>query len=87
MGVGVTQKEPINAMRAVLKIEAANNSATNVYIQSVTFNGKAHDKPWLSREALQGGGTLRFVMGPKPNTKWGTAKANAPFSISAPAAR
>ena len=71
----------------VLTIEAANNSAKNVYIQSVTLNGKRHDKPWFSREALQAGGTLRFVMGPTPNKQWGTAKANAPFSMSAPAAR
>jgi len=27
------------------------------------------------------------VMGPNPNTKWGIAKSNAPFSMSAPAAR
>jgi predicted alpha-1,2-mannosidase len=69
----------------VLNIESQNNSDKNVYIQSVTLNGKPHDKPWFSREELQGGGTLRFVMGPNPNTKWGTAKANAPFSMSAPA--
>ena len=71
----------------VLNIESANNSDKNVYIQSVTLNGKVHDKPWFSREELQGGGTLRFVMGPNPNTKWGIAKANAPFSMSAPVAR
>ena len=71
----------------VLNIESANNSDKNVYIQSVTLNGKPHDKPWFSREELQAGGTLRFVMGPTPNTKWGIAKANAPFSMSAPATR
>jgi len=26
-------------------------------------------------------------MGPTPNTRWGSAKANAPFSMSAPVAR
>jgi predicted alpha-1,2-mannosidase len=71
----------------VLAIEAPNNGPKNVYIQSVSFNGKAHDKPWLSREMLQGGGTLRFVMGPTPNKSWATAKADAPFSMSAPLAR
>jgi predicted alpha-1,2-mannosidase len=71
----------------VLTIEAPNNGPKNVYIQSVTLNGKPHDKPWLSRAALQAGGTLRFVMGPTPNTRWGSAKANAPFSMSAPVAR
>lgn len=68
-----------------LTIEAQNNSRKNVYIQSVTFNGKKHDKTWLTRETLQGGGTLRFVMGPTPNKAWGAGKAAAPFSMSAPA--
>jgi putative alpha-1,2-mannosidase len=68
----------------VLTIEAVNNSANNVYIQSASFNGRSHDKAWLSREALQQGGTLRFVMGPKPNKAWASSKAAAPFSMSAP---
>ncbi len=69
-----------------LTIEAANNGPGNVYIQSASFNGTPHDKPWLTRTALQQGGTLRFVMGPTPNTAWGAAKADAPFSMSAPVA-
>lgn len=69
----------------VLTIEAANNSPKNVYVQSLTFNGKRHDKAWLSREALQQGGTLRFEMGPTPNKQWAADKAAAPFSMSAPA--
>jgi len=69
-----------------LTIEATNNGPGNVYIQSASFNGTPHDKPWLTRAALQQGGTLRFVMGPTPNTAWGAAKADAPFSMSAPVA-
>lgn len=71
----------------VLNIEAQNNGPENVYIQSVTFNGQPHEKTWLSREALQGGGTLRFVMGAQPNRSWGADKADAPFSMSAPVAK
>ncbi len=70
-----------------LTIEAANNGPGNVYIQSASFNGTPHDKPWLTREALQKGGTLRFVMGPTPNRKWGAASSAAPFSMSAPVAK
>jgi len=69
----------------LLLIEAENNGPDNVYIQSVTLNGKRHDKSWLSREQLTGGGTLRFAMGSKPNTAWASSKAAAPFSMSAPA--
>jgi predicted alpha-1,2-mannosidase len=68
----------------MLTIEAENNGPKNVYIQSVTFNGQPHDKTWLTREALQQGGTLRFVMGAEPNKQWGAAKSAAPFSMSAP---
>ncbi|MBW6525624.1 GH92 family glycosyl hydrolase [Sphingomonas sp. RHCKR7] len=70
----------------VLTIEAENNSRDNVYIQSATLNGAPYARPWLSREALQAGGTLRFVMGPTPNKQWGTAKTDRPFSMSAPGA-
>lgn len=68
----------------VLTIEAANNSAENIYIQSATLNGRAYTKPWLSRADLQAGGTLRFVMGPVPNKDWGARKMDAPFSMRAP---
>ena len=67
-----------------LLVEAENNGPDNVYIQSATLNGKPWNKPWLPREELQKGGTLRFVMGPTPNKSWGAAKADAPFSMSKP---
>ena len=67
-----------------LAIEAQNNSADNVYIQSVRLNGRAHDKTFVTHDALRDGGTLTFVMGPKPNKSWGSAKAAAPFSMSSP---
>lgn len=68
----------------LLTIEAENNSRDNPYIQSATLNGLPYDTPWVSREALQAGGTLRFVMGPTPNRAWGARPADAPFSMSAP---
>lgn len=68
-----------------LTIEAENNSPDNVYIQSVTLNGAPHDLAYVTREALAQGGTLRFVMGPRPNKQWASTKAAAPFSMSAPA--
>ena len=55
-----------------LRIEAANNSAKNVYIQSATLNGKPLDVPVLSWEEIEAGGTLHFVMGPRPS-RWGSS--------------
>jgi predicted alpha-1,2-mannosidase len=65
-----------------LTIEAQNNGPDNVYIQSVSLNGVAVDKTYLTHDALEQGGTLRFVMGPTPNKAWGAAKADAPFSMT-----
>jgi putative alpha-1,2-mannosidase len=50
-------------------VEAQNNSATNVYIQSATLDGKLLNIPLLTWEQIQAGSTLRFVMGPRPS-KW-----------------
>ncbi len=55
-----------------LRIEAPNNSAENVYVQSATFNGKPLTHCWLYRDEFMQGGRLRLVMGSQPNTSWGT---------------
>ena len=54
-----------------LTIETINNSPRNVYIQSVTLNGKPITKPIIYHEDLVKGGKLIFVMGNKPNENWG----------------
>jgi len=65
-------------------IEARNNSATNVYVQSARLNGKALQRAWLTHEEIVEGGRLILEMGPRPNTKWGSAPRWAPPSLSAP---
>jgi len=50
---------------------ADNLSDENVYIQSARLNGKDWNKPYIIDDALESGGTLEFVMGPKPNKSWG----------------
>lgn len=57
---------------------AENNSPANIYIQSVSLNGKPLDRPWIKREEVVSGGTLHFIMGSKPNIKWGSAMASRP---------
>ena len=54
-----------------LVVEAKNNSKENTYIQSATFNGKMLHNCWMYRADLMKGGRLVFVMGNKPNVKWG----------------
>ncbi|HEV2327492.1 MAG TPA: GH92 family glycosyl hydrolase [Verrucomicrobiae bacterium] len=59
---------------------ADNNSSENIYIQSATLNGKPLVHPWITREAVISGGTLRFVMGHRPNLQWGSAPTDRPPS-------
>jgi predicted alpha-1,2-mannosidase len=53
----------------VFEISAPNNSAKNIYVQSVTLNGKALDKPIITYADIEAGGKLDFVMGPTPS-RW-----------------
>jgi predicted alpha-1,2-mannosidase len=52
-------------------VRAKNLSHKNVYIQSATLNGKDWDKPYITDNTLESGGSLVFTMGPKPNKSWG----------------
>jgi predicted alpha-1,2-mannosidase len=63
-------------------IEAVNNSDINIYVQSATLNGRPLTKPWFYHEDLVKGGKLVLVMGPKPNTSWGSKPGDAPPSMS-----
>ena len=47
-------------------IEAKNNSKQNKYIQSITLNGAAYDKPYISHADVMAGGHLVFEMGAEP---------------------
>ena len=49
-------------------------SPANRYIQSAALNGKPINRAWLTTREVSAGGTLSFVLGPEPNTAWGTEK-------------
>jgi len=49
-------------------IAAANNSATNKYIQSATLNGVPLNSPCLTYSQIMAGGSLDFVMGAAPSS-------------------
>ena len=50
---------------------AANNSPKNIYVQSASLNGKPLARAWLTHQEITEGGTLKLVMGSKPNMEWG----------------
>jgi predicted alpha-1,2-mannosidase len=63
-------------------IEAKGLSERNLYIQSASLNGKPYDKAFVRHEDIMAGGTLAFVMGPKPSRGWASSPAAAPYSMS-----
>lgn len=46
---------------------ARNNSEENLYIQSVTLNGKKINRLWITHQEITNGGVLKFEMGKYPN--------------------
>jgi len=54
-------------------ITATNTSRKNRYVQQARLNGKPLENCWFQASELLQGGTLELVMGPEPNTDWGTA--------------
>ena len=65
-------------------IIAKNNSEKNIYVQSLSLNGKALDRAWIKHDEITAGGELVFVMGPQPNMNWAVAEECRPPSISKP---
>jgi predicted alpha-1,2-mannosidase len=52
-------------------VQVNNQSPRNVYVQSVTLNGKALNRAYISHREITGGGKLVFNMGPEINTDLG----------------
>lgn len=61
-------------------VRANQVSASNMYIQSATLNGKPLLKNWFTHDDILAGGELVFDMGPEPNTSWGADKQFRPSS-------
>lgn len=64
--------EPDKAGGRTFVVEAKGQSATNVYIQSATLNGKVLKEPRISHASIVAGGELVLVMGAQP-AQWGAA--------------
>jgi predicted alpha-1,2-mannosidase len=71
----VVMQVPLNKKFTVL---APNSSSDNMYIQSAKLNGKPYTHTFITQQDIMSGGTLEFVMGPKPNEHWGVGTADRP---------
>jgi predicted alpha-1,2-mannosidase len=61
-------------------VETVNNNATNIYIQSITLNGKPYNYSYIRHEDILKGGVLKMTMGSKPAYDFGKLAANRPDS-------
>jgi putative alpha-1,2-mannosidase len=50
------------------------------YVQDVSVNGQAWNKPWLRFADISHGGALVFDLSTNANTKWGSDPVAAPPS-------
>jgi putative alpha-1,2-mannosidase len=50
---------------------APGASKQNKYIQKAFLNGNELDGPFFTHDDLMKGGTLKLILGPKPNKEWG----------------
>lgn len=64
-------------------IHADKLSDKNTFIASVTLNGKALERSYLTHAEILAGGELVFVMQAHANTSWGSSKAARPYSQTA----
>jgi len=63
-------------------INAPNNSDSNLYINTMNFNGKPYDLNWLSHKALLQGGVINYNMSATPNKQRGIKASDVPYSLS-----
>ena len=63
-------------------IVARGVSDTNIYIQSVTLNGKPYDKSYISHDDIAAGGRMEFVMGGTPNKEWAASAGCCPPGLT-----
>jgi len=64
-------------------ITAEGLSDDHTYIRSVTLNGRPLNRTWITHQEIVAGGALHFVMGAEPETTWGSAAGDRPYSMTA----
>jgi len=63
-------------------IVADGLSDANIYVGSVTLNGKPLTRVYITHDEIERGGELRFTMSAIPNKAWGRSIAARPYSMS-----
>jgi len=69
------------------RLEITATGTPDVYVRSTTVatgsgGATSWQRPWIPADIVRDGGTLHFVVGPKPDKSWGTGAASAPPSYN-----
>ena len=80
-GSPLADKATINLTNGhTFEIVTEDNNTENIYIQSVTLNGKPYLKSYITYLDIMKGGHLIFKMGKDPNKKWANSSDKWPTS-------
>ena len=65
-----------------IEIEAKDNSRENVYVKSLSLNGKEYSKTYFNHSDLAAGAKIRFTMSSEPDKTRSTSAEDRPYSLS-----
>jgi putative alpha-1,2-mannosidase len=66
------------------RVVAVGMDDAHPYLGSVSLNGRALDRSFITHQEIMAGGELRFVMQATPNRDWATQPQARPYSMSNP---
>ncbi|WP_158917211.1 GH92 family glycosyl hydrolase [Caulobacter sp. S45] len=64
-----------------VRIAASGAGPGSLYVQALSVDGSAVDRPWLPESFALQGGRLDFRLGPQPERSWGSAPGAEPPSF------
>ena len=83
LGTPLFKKATINLENGKqVVIKAPNNSAENIYVKSIYYNGKNYTKNYYDYKSLLKGAVINVTMDSKPNKNRGITAADLPYSFS-----
>jgi len=81
-GSPLFDRASIRTAGAPITVLAAGASLATKYVNSLTVKGAPVAHPWVTQAALAPGSTVSFEMSAVPNVMWGSARIDAPPSMS-----
>lgn len=82
LGSPLFSKAIIHLKNGDIIIKGKKIREDELYIQSLTVNGKQWNKPWISFSDISHGGTLIYYLDSVPNKSWGSSPKDAPPSYN-----